>query len=114
MKVVLFHTRLRDDINAAEYQHTFERMLELVSAVPGFRGIEGFAGEDGRELAVAWFDSAEALTEWKLQPEHVATQERGRKEFFAAYDITVAEVDRQYGWPEKLDETSQQQPAAAD
>jgi heme-degrading monooxygenase HmoA len=114
MKVVLFHTRPRHDINEVEYQRTFERMLELVSAIPGFRSIEGFAGEDGRELAVAWFDSAEAVAEWKRHPEHVATQERGRKEFFAAYDITIAEVDRQYGWPEKRDEASQQQPEAAD
>jgi heme-degrading monooxygenase HmoA len=105
MKVVLFHARTRDDIDQAEYERTFGRMVELVSAMPGFRGIEGFAGEDGRELAVAWFDSAEAVTEWKNQPEHVITQERGRMEFFAAYNITVAEVDRQYSWPEKITES---------
>lgn len=108
MKVVLFHVRAREDINEVEYQRTFERMVELVSAMPGFRGIEGFTGEDGRELAVAWFDSDEALTEWKRQPEHVATQERGRKEFFSAYEITVAEVDRRYGWPETGDGSSEQ------
>jgi heme-degrading monooxygenase HmoA len=98
MKVVLFHARTRDDIDQAEYEGTFGRMVELVSAMPGFRGIEGFAGEDGRELAVAWFDSAEAVAQWKNQPEHVITQERGRTEFFSAYDITVAEVDRRYNW----------------
>ncbi len=108
MKVVLFHIRTREDIDQAEYQRTFERMVELVSAVPGFRGIDGFAGEDGRELAVAWFDSAEALAEWKHQPEHVTTQERARSEFFSAYDITVAEVERQYGWPEKGAEVPEQ------
>jgi heme-degrading monooxygenase HmoA len=98
MKVVLFHARTRDDIDRVEYERTFGRMVELVSAMPGFRGIEGFAGEDGRELAVAWFDSAEAVAEWKNQPEHVITQERGRVEFFSGYDITVADVDRQYSW----------------
>ncbi len=99
MKVVLFHARVREDANKPEYEHTFERMLELVQAIPGFRGIEGFAGQDGDELAVAWFDSDDAVAEWKMHPEHVATQERGRTEFFSAYDITVAEVDRRYGWP---------------
>ncbi len=99
MKVVLFKIRVREDIDQAEYERTFEQMLELVSTMPGFRSIEGFAGEDGSELAVAWFDSDESIAEWKQHPQHLVTQERGRTEFFSAYDITIAEVDRRYGWP---------------
>lgn len=104
MKVVLFRIQVREDVDEPEYQRTFERMLELVSEIPGFRGIEGFTGENGRELAVAWFDSDEALVTWKHQPEHVVTQERGRVEFFSAYDITIAEVERRYGWPGTTDD----------
>jgi heme-degrading monooxygenase HmoA len=100
VKVVLFRIHLRDDIDAAAYQRAFERMLELVQAVPGFRGIEGFTGEDGSELAVAWFDSDEAIAEWKRQPEHLAVQEQARREFFTSYEITIADTDRQYGWPD--------------
>jgi heme-degrading monooxygenase HmoA len=96
---VLFKIHPRDDIDAAAYQHTFERMLELVQEVDGFRGIEGFSGEDGSELAVAWFDSDKAIAEWRLQPEHLTAQERARREFFASYRITIAEVGRQYEWP---------------
>ena len=99
VKVVLFRVHPRDDIDTAAYQQTFAQMLELVQDVPGFRGIEGFAGEDGSELAVAWFDSDQAIAEWRQQPEHLAAQERARREFFASYDITIAEVGRQYEWP---------------
>jgi heme-degrading monooxygenase HmoA len=106
VKVVLFRIRLRDDIDAAAYQATFERMLELVSAVPGFRGIEGFGGEDGSELAVAWFDSDEAIAEWARHPEHVAAQERARREFFASYELTIADTGRQYSWPRPTDSTA--------
>ncbi len=109
MKVVLFRIWVRADVDQAEYQRTFERMLELVSTVPGFRSIEGFAGEDGSELAVAWFDSDEALAEWRQHPEHVATQERGRTEFFSAYDITIADVSRRYGWPDAEGNRSEEQ-----
>jgi len=98
MVVVLFHIKTRPDIDQDEYQRTFERMMELVSAMPGFQGLDGFAGEDGSELAVARFDSDEAVRAWKAQPEHVRTQERGRTEFFDTYEITVAEVSRQYSW----------------
>jgi heme-degrading monooxygenase HmoA len=60
-------------VSEQEYQRSFERMLDLVSGIPGFIGIEGFAGEDGSELAVARFDSPEAIATWRDQPEHVRT-----------------------------------------
>jgi heme-degrading monooxygenase HmoA len=107
VKVVLFRTRLREDIDMAAYQATFERMFEAVSAIPGFRGIEGFSAEDGSELAVAWFDSDEALAEWKRHPDHLVAQEQGRREFYASYEITIADTDRQYGWPRTGDGTSE-------
>lgn len=81
MEIVLFRIRTREDINQEEYQRAFARMLELVSQVPGFVGIEGFAGEDGSELAVARFESLEAIAAWRDQPEHVRTRRRGREEF---------------------------------
>jgi heme-degrading monooxygenase HmoA len=73
-------------------------MLELVSGMPGFVGIEGFSGEDGSELAIARFESPEAIAAWREHPEHVQTRQRGREEFFASYDITIASVWRNYDW----------------
>jgi heme-degrading monooxygenase HmoA len=98
MEIVLFHINTREGLDEQEYQKTFERMLELVSEVPGFVSIDGFTGEDGSELAVARFESADAIAHWRDQPEHVRTQQRGRDEFFASYDITIATVWKQYGW----------------
>jgi heme-degrading monooxygenase HmoA len=98
MEIVLFHIRTRPDIDQEEYQRAFERMLELVSQIPGFIGIEGFAGEDGSELAVARFDSREAIAAWREQPDHIRTRQRGREEFFSSYDITIATVWRHYDW----------------
>lgn len=98
MEVVLFHIHTRPDIDEQEYQRTFEHMLELVSQVPGFQGIDGYQGEDGSELAVARFESAEAIAAWRDEPEHVRTRQRGRDEFFSAYEITIASVWRHYEW----------------
>lgn len=70
----------------------------MSQAYPGFLGLEGYSGTDGSELAVAHFDSDEAVRAWKQHSEHVQTQERGRSEFFHSYDITVAEVIRHYDW----------------
>lgn len=99
MEIVLFQVRTRSDVDHDAYERAFGQMLELVSTVPGFIGIDGFTAEDGSELAVARFDSPEAVAAWREHPEHVRTRERGRNEFFSAYDITVATVSREYAWP---------------
>jgi heme-degrading monooxygenase HmoA len=99
MEIVLFHIRTRPDVDQDAYQKAFERMLELVSEVPGFSGIEGFAGEDGSELAVARFETREAIETWRTDPEHVATQQRGRDEFFDSLEITIATAWKHYTWP---------------
>ena len=98
MEIVLFKIRTREDLDVNEYEAAFERMLELVSEIPGFVDIAGFTGEDGSELAVARFETPEAISLWRDQPEHAATRERGRAEFFESYDITIATINRQYDW----------------
>ncbi|MGH3430096.1 MAG: antibiotic biosynthesis monooxygenase family protein [Pseudonocardiaceae bacterium] len=98
MEIVLFRIRTREDINQEEYQHAFTRMLELVSQIPGFVDVEGFAGQDRSELAVARFESPEAIAAWRDQPEHVRTRQRGWDEFFTSYDVTIATVSRHYDW----------------
>ena len=98
MEIVLFRIRTREDVDQAEYVRSYERMVELVREMPGFVSVEEFASEDGTELAVARFDSTEAIDAWREQPDHVRTRQRGREEFFASYDITIATVHKQYGW----------------
>ena len=98
MEVVLFRIRTRPDIDAGAYEAAFVRMCELVQDVEGFVSIEAFAGADGSELALATFESEAAILAWRDQPEHVATRQRGREEFFASYDITIATVSRHYDW----------------
>lgn len=98
MEVVLFRIRTRLDVDQDEYGAAFAHMMELVHEIPGFVGFEGFTGEDGTELAIASFENESAIRAWRDHPEHAATRERGRHEFFDAYDITVATVSRHYSW----------------
>lgn len=102
MEIVLFEVRTRDGIDVAEYERTFVRMVELAHTVPGFLGIEGYASGSGTEMAVARFETPEAVRQWRDHPEHVEVRRRGREEFFAGYDITVASVSRHYDWVRPL------------
>jgi heme-degrading monooxygenase HmoA len=54
-----------------------------------------FTAEDGEILALAEFDSLDALHAWKEHPEHVVAQQRGREEFFAAYRAQICSTIRE-------------------
>jgi heme-degrading monooxygenase HmoA len=98
MEMVAFIARPKNDVDPQEYQRTFERMLARVTELPGFVDIRGFAGADGTELALARFTTREAIEEWRDHPEHARTRQRGRDEFFEAYEITIATVWKNYDW----------------
>ena len=93
--VVVFTITPRNDVPVEEYEATSARMVELVSAMPGFLGMD-YGESEGRELLVARFESHEALREWREQPEHVLAQQLGRERFFAHYRIEVCERVRAY------------------
>jgi heme-degrading monooxygenase HmoA len=97
MVIALFKFRLRPDIDMAEWEQTFVRMVGLASEMPGFVSVEPYAAEDGSGLAVVRFESEAALQAWKTQPDHVVTQGRGREAFFDSYHMTVAtSIIREY------------------
>jgi hypothetical protein len=55
MVIALFKFRLRPDIDMAEWEQTFVRMVGLASEMPGFVSVEPYAAEDGSGLAVVRF-----------------------------------------------------------
>lgn len=82
----------------AEYGETAARMVELAGQSPGFLGYESAQGEGGLEITVSYWESEDAIREWKRHAEHLAAQMRGREAFYSAYSIRVAKVERAYGF----------------
>jgi len=95
MVTVVFSIDLRPDLDADEYEALGARMAELVSAQPGFLGME-FGSRDGGEILIARFASHEALAAWREHPQHQEAQQRGREEFFSGYRIEVCDHVRAY------------------
>jgi heme-degrading monooxygenase HmoA len=94
--VVIFKTHLREGADEDEYGRTSRRMHELVETIPGFISIKGYRSEDGEEIDIVRFENEQALEAWRNQPEHRATQERGRKEFYDRYSVQACRVFREY------------------
>ncbi|MGE5649528.1 MAG: antibiotic biosynthesis monooxygenase family protein [Bacillota bacterium] len=90
-------TSLRTDGDNG-YADTARRMVELAAQQPGFLGIESV--RDGIGITVSYWESPDAIRAWKANAEHQLAQERGRGDWYSAYRIRIARVERDYGFGE--------------
>jgi heme-degrading monooxygenase HmoA len=72
------------------------RMLELAAAQEGFLGAE--SARDGLGITVSYWSSLEAISRWKSDAEHQHAQRLGRSDWYAAYKVRIALVEREYGF----------------
>ena len=79
------------------YGEMAERMVELASQQPGFLGVESVRDPSGLGVTVSYWESEEAIRNWKANAEHQGAQESGRKTWYADYAVRVARVERTYG-----------------
>jgi len=77
---------------AAELRATLE-------AIDGFISVERFQSitDDSKMLSLSFFESHDALNEWRQVAEHRVAQKIGRSSYFKDYRLRVVEVERDYG-----------------
>ena len=85
----------------ADYGKTADRMAELAAQQPGYLGVESARGEDGVGITVSYWKDEASIKAWKLEMEHSAARDKGRKIWYEAYELRVARVERAYNWPHK-------------
>ena len=71
-------------------------MADLAKQQPGYLGHETAREELG--ITVSYWESLEAIKNWKNQAEHLFAQKKGREEWYAKYKIRIARVERDYGF----------------
>lgn len=88
-------TSLRTEIDEG-YEMTADRMVELAAGQPGFLGVE--SAREGIGITVSYWESLEAIRQWKANTEHLAAQKLGRKQWYTAYKTRICLVERDYGF----------------
>jgi heme-degrading monooxygenase HmoA len=86
---------LRTDVEAG-YHDMALRMVELAAQQPGFLGVEGV--REGLGITISYWDSLEAIRNWKQQSEHLIAQQKGRTDWYSAYKTRICKVERDYGF----------------
>lgn len=86
-------TSLRTDVDNG-YESTADRMVELAQQQPGYLGHESARNEIG--ITVSYWESVEAIKNWKKNAEHLMAQQKGREEWYANYKTRICLVERDY------------------
>ncbi|GLZ41902.1 antibiotic biosynthesis monooxygenase [Actinokineospora sp. NBRC 105648] len=80
------------------YAEAATRMMDLVQSSPGFLAVDSARGDDRLGITVAYFRDEESIRAWRDHVEHTTTRERGRAQWYDAYELRVAKVERAYGF----------------
>lgn len=81
------------------YGTAADRMEELAATIPGYLGIESSRSADGTGITVSYWESEEAIAEWRRHPEHLDAQASGRSDWYEWYELRVARVERARSFP---------------
>ena len=75
---------------------TAHRMEELAKLQPGYLGME--SARDGLGITVSYWDSLEAILNWKNNVEHTVAREKGRALWYKKYQLRICKVEHEYGF----------------
>lgn len=78
------------------YGEMAARMEKLAATMPGYLGFESARDENGFGIAVSYWETEEAIKNWKAQAEHLEAQQKGRADWYKDYTVRVAKIERAY------------------
>ncbi|KAJ3270259.1 hypothetical protein HDV01_000425 [Terramyces sp. JEL0728] len=85
-----------DDPEHAEWSKI---TLEKAATIPGYLGYESAGKID--EVTISYWESLEAIKQWKQDTDHKYAQAKGKEEWFKEYRVRVCKVERDYSFTNK-------------
>jgi len=71
-------------------------MFCLASKQPGFLGVETLANTEGYGITISYWETLEAIKNWKNNPEHRQAQINGKKLWYKNYSLKICKVEKNY------------------
>nr|WP_321221491.1 antibiotic biosynthesis monooxygenase [uncultured Psychroserpens sp.] len=81
-------------INIEGYAEMSIQMENLAKQQKGYLGIESARNEVG--ITVSYWESLEAIKNWKQQTDHLVAQRKGRTDWYSWYKVRICKVEREY------------------
>ncbi len=89
--VIFTNTRTEGDNG---YNQMAIDMEELARKQPGFIDFE--SARDGIGISISYWESLEAIANWKANIDHKVAQRNGIKDWYSWYKVRVCRVEREY------------------
>ena len=93
MYYAVIFTSIRTE-NDNGYAEMAEKMEALARLQPGFISVESARNEIG--ITVSYWESLEAIRNWKTHIDHLVAQEKGRSTWYKNYKVRIAKIEREY------------------
>lgn len=78
------------------YEATASLMIELAKKQAGFLGVESARENIG--ITVSYWDSLEAIQQWKIQMDHTIARQKGREIWYSSYSVRICRVLTAYSF----------------
>ena len=91
-------TSLRTEGDEAAYQKTAQEMLDLAAQQPGYLGVESAHSPGGLGMTISYWESLDAIANWKRVAEHRRAQALGKSQWYEQYRLRVCRVEREEGF----------------
>lgn len=76
------------------YAAMAEKMDNLAKEQPGYLGVE--SARDGLGITVSYWESLEAIKNWKENIHHQVAQNMGKRKWYSQYKTRICKVERDY------------------
>ena len=86
-------TSIRTDVDDG-YNVMADAMLKLAIVQDGFLGVESARNEIG--ITVSYWQSLEAIKNWKANSHHMLAQQYGREKWYANYKVRICKIEHDY------------------
>ncbi|WP_046754959.1 antibiotic biosynthesis monooxygenase family protein [Kordia jejudonensis] len=78
------------------YAEMAAQMETLAKQQKGFLGIDSARNTVG--ITVSYWESLEAIQQWKQHTDHLIAQQKGIKHWYAYYNVKICKVEREYSF----------------
>jgi len=76
------------------YHKMGEQMETLAKQQPGYIGIE--SAKENIGITVSYWESLDAIKNWKENSAHLFAQEKGKMDWYSWYKVRICKVEREY------------------
>ena len=80
--------------NIDGYAEMASKIEDLAKTQKGHLGMDSARNDVG--ITISYWESLEAIKNWKQQTDHMLAQQKGRENWYSWYNVRICKVEREY------------------